>query len=120
MATKMTKKDYFNILRATPAVQADPALVAFIDHELELLEKHNSTSGGRKPTARQVENDGIRESILEYMIPGEKYTITQLLKSVPGLPEDMTNQRMTAIVRQMIGEEIERLPEGNKTYFRLK
>lgn len=111
---KMTKADYFKQISANYPLTPDEQ--AFIEHELALLSKSRSD---RKPTARQNENSAIAEAILDFMVVGEKYTITQLLKGVPGLPEDMTNQRMTAIVRQMIGETIERIPEGNKTYFRI-
>ena len=40
---KMTKRDYFNTLLGIVEVKANPELVKFIDHELELLAKKNST-----------------------------------------------------------------------------
>ena len=62
---KITKRDRFTALLNIPAVQADPDMVAFIEHELELLAKKNSAD--KKPTAQQVANDGIKQAILEGM-----------------------------------------------------
>lgn len=117
MATvkKMTKKDYFNTLRSIPAVQADPALVEFIDHELELLAKKNSAE--KKPTAVQVANEGIKDAILEGMGEGVKYTITDLMKNIEACA-DLSNQRVSALVRQLVTEgSVERTEEKRKAYF---
>ena len=119
MATtkKMTKKDYFNTLRSIPAVQADPVLVEFIDHELELLAKKNSAE--KKPTAQQVANQGVAESIVAHLQaePTRLFTITELIKEVPACA-DLTNQRVSAIVRGLIGVSVERVEEKRKAYFR--
>ena len=119
MATvkKMTKKDYFTALRSIPAVQADPELVKFIDHELELLAKKNSAE--KKPTAQQVENAGVAEAIVAHLCddPNRLFTITELIKEVPACA-DMTNQRVSAIVRGLIGTSVERVEEKRKAYFR--
>jgi hypothetical protein len=119
MATvkKMTKKDYFNTLRAIPAVQADPALVEFIDHELELLAKKNSAE--KKPTAQQVANAGVAEAIVAHLQaePNRLFSITELIKEVPACAE-LTNQRVSAIVRGLIGTSVERIEEKRKAYFR--
>ena len=118
MATvkKMTKKDYFNTLRSIPAVQADPALVEFIDHELELLAKKNTAD--KKPTAQQEANAVIKQNVLTVLADGEKRTVSDLLKMVPDLPDTMTNQRMSAIVRQMVDAgEVIRTEDKRKAYF---
>ena len=47
-AKKLTKKDRFNQLLEIPAVQADAELVAFIEHELELLANKNKAKDGEK------------------------------------------------------------------------
>ena len=121
MATvkKMTKKDYFNTLRSIPAVQADPALVEFIDHELELLAKKNSAE--KKPTAQQSANAVVAEDILAHMTaqPNRLFTITELIKEVPTCAE-LTNQRVNAIVRGLKDEgKVERVEEKRKAFFRI-
>ena len=114
--TKLTKKDKFEMLAKLPAVQSDPVLSEFIAHEMELLSKKNSAE--KKPTAQQVANVGIQTAILNGMEVGKAYTITDLIKSVSECA-DLTNQRVSALVRQMVdGGSVERFEEKRKAYFR--
>ena len=115
---KMTKKDYFAILRASYPATAEnyDEVIAFIDHELELLAKKNAAE--KKPTAVQVANEGIKQAIVNGMEQGKLYTITDIIKSVPECA-DLTNQRVSALVRQLMPEYIERVEEKRKAYFRL-
>ena len=114
--TKLTKKDKFGMLAKLPAVQSDPVLSEFIAHEMELLAKKNSAE--KKPTAQQVANVGIQTAILNGMEVGKAYTITDLIKSVPECA-DLTNQRVSALVRQMVDSgSVERFEEKRKAYFR--
>ena len=64
---KPTKRDHFNALLAINEVASNPALVEFIEHELDLLNRKNTAE--RKPTAKQVENAGYKEAILAYFEP---------------------------------------------------
>lgn len=115
---KLTKKDHFNTLLTLAEVKSNPALVEFIEHELELLAKKNSAE--KKPTAQQVANAGVAEAILSHMgaEPNRLFTITELIKEVPACAE-LTNQRVSAIVRGMIGVSIERIEEKRKAFFRV-
>lgn len=113
---KMTKRDYFNALLTIADVQSTPALVEFIEHELELLEKKNSVD--KKPTATQVANISIKDAIYEGMEDDRQYTITELIKEIDECAE-LTNQRVSALVRQMIADgRIERTEDKRKSYFR--
>lgn len=114
---KMTKRDYFNILRnAYPTSAADyDSVVAFIDHELELLDRKNSVI--RKPTAKQAANESVKALILDHMEVGKRYTITDMLKEFP-FEEEFTNQRVSALVRQLLLEnKVIREEEKGKAYF---
>lgn len=110
---KMTKADYFKQILANYNLTDEEK--AFIDHELELLAKKNSAE--KKPTAQQVANAGVADAIYEGMVEGTLYTITDLIKTVPECA-DLTNQRVSAIVRGMIGTKVERVEEKRKAYFR--
>ena len=111
---KMTKADYFRQIMANYNLTADEK--AFVEHELELLAKKNSAE--KKPTAVQVANEGIKTDILEAMESGKKYTITDLMKSVDACA-DLSNQRVSALVRQLVTEgSVERTEEKRKAYFR--
>lgn len=93
---KVTKREMFEIVKSR---LTNPDEIAFIDHEIELLSR--KTSAERKPTATQVENMGYKESILATMEAGVRYTIHELMKVVPNLPEGFSSQRMSAIVTQL-------------------
>jgi hypothetical protein len=124
--TKLTKKDHFNTLLAIEEVSANPVLVAFIEHELELLAKKNAAD--RKPTATQVVNEGIREAILDFMEENTLYTVSDFIKKVPACA-DLSQSKVSAVIRPMLivtakGEHnpdgvIERIEEKGKAYFRL-
>ena len=114
---KMTKRDYFNILLNTEFVQNNNDLKEFIEHELELLAKKNSSE--KKPTATQTANDGLKTEILEGMDTNRLYTITDMIKEIPALAE-LTNQKVSALVRQLVADgTIERIEDKRKTYFKL-
>ena len=112
---KITKRDRFNALLAIPAVQADPDMVAFIEHELELLAKKNSAE--KKPTAQQTANEAIKSAILEAMEVNRLYTITELQKSIPECAE-LSNQRVSSLMRQLKDSgEVIRTEDKRKAYF---
>lgn len=113
---KLTKAQKYAMLKEIPAVKENSVLVEFIDHELELLAKKNSSE--KKPTAQQTANDGIKNAILGGMEKGKLYTITDLIKSIPECA-DLTNQRVSALVRQLIPDRIERVEDKRKAYFKL-
>lgn len=114
---KITKREKFAMLKAIPAVAENAMLVEFIDHEMELLAKKNSAD--KKPTAQQVANKGIADAIVSAMMnePDRLFTITEIIKSVPECA-DLTNQRVSAIVRGLIGVSVERVEDKRKAYFR--
>ena len=115
MEKKMTKREMFEQIKANYALT--DAEVKFIDHELELLAKKNSAE--KKPTATQVANEGIKKSIVAGMEVGKKYTITDLMKSIPAIA-DLSNQRVSALVRQLIEDNLViRTEEKRKAYFSL-
>ena len=115
---KMTKATAWGIVK-TIVEQSGHAqsaeLVEKIDNELALLAKKNSAE--KKPTAQQTANEGIKSAIVDGMESGKAYTITDIIKSVDACA-DLTNQRVSAIVRGMIGTKVERIEEKRKAYFR--
>ncbi len=113
---KMTKAQMFAQIKANHNLSADE--IAFIDHELELLAKKNSAE--KKPTAQQVANAGVAEAIVAHMAsqPARLFSITELIKEVPACAE-LTNQRVSAIVRGLIGTQVERIEEKRKAFFRV-
>ena len=114
---KLTKREKFEMLAGIEAVKANPILAEFIAHEMELLAKKNA--GDRKPTANQVANEGLKAAIVEGMEPKRFYTVSELMKEIPELA-DATNQKVTALLRQLVLEKvIVRTEDKRKAYFSL-
>ena len=112
---KMTKRDYFTTLLEIEEVKANSAMTEFIEHELELLAKKNSSE--RKPTAVQKENADLKVAILNGMEANRVYTVTEMIKSIDAIG-DLTNQKVSAILRQMATDgTVERVEEKKKAYF---
>ena len=73
----------------------------------------------RKPTPTQTENANFKASILAVLADGNQYTVTDLMKAVPELA-DLSNQRVSAIVRQLtLTGEVQRIEDKRKAYFKL-
>lgn len=115
---KITKREKFEMLANITEVKANPMLVEFIEHELELLAKKNSAE--KKLTAVQVANEGIKEVIVETLkANGDKMTISEMQKANEELGE-LSNQRISALVRQLLADgTVERIEEKRKAYFTL-
>ena len=60
----MTKKEMFAKIATVNA--SDAEIVAFCNHEIELLNKKNA-SASKKATKTQIANEGIKDQILEVL-----------------------------------------------------
>ena len=120
---KMTKATAWGIVKEIVENSDHPKsaeLVEKIENEIALLAKKNSAD--KKPTAQQVANEGIKANILAVMTaePNRLFTITELTKVVPNLPEDMSLNRMSALARQLKEEgKVIRTEDKRKAYFSL-
>ena len=120
-AKKVTKREYFAQLREV--VADNPELVAFIDHEVELLNKKNS---GTSQTKTQKENAVIAEMLVEELAKaGKPITITDLMNESEAIQNyvlengnRLTNQKISAIFKQL-GEanRIVKVTDKKKSYF---
>lgn len=123
--SKLTKRNKFEMLAKIAEVQANPILTEFIAHEIELLDKKNSS---KKPTVQQTANSKFKELIAEIAQaePDRLFTVTEFLKALDNA--DLTNQRVSAMVRQMYDTSGEnpsggefaliRIEEKRKAYFK--
>ena len=119
-SAKLTKAQKFAMIANIAEVKNNPMLAEFIAHEVELLAKKNSAD--KKPTAQQEANATIKADILAVMEanPNQLFTVSELLKKVPNLPDTMTNQRMSALVRQMVDAgSVKRTEDKRKAFFSL-
>ena len=108
----MTKREYFAQIREIVAENEE--LVAFVDHEVELLDKKNSRKSG-KPTKAQVANEGIKAEITEYLRENAPARIGDIAQAVGQTPN-----KVNALIKQMkdTGEVI-RTEEKRVAYFTL-
>lgn len=99
MEKKITKVDRFNQLKAITEVAENADLVAFIDHEIELLQKK---SGSKKPSKVQIENEGVKDIILS-VLGTEGMTASEVLNYSADF-EGMSNQKISALLNQLVKE----------------
>lgn len=110
----MTKRENFNALR-TLALGNDE-LVAFIDHELELLDKKNKAP--KKPTDKQLMNEKIKDTILDNVLVGEPMTATEIAHALGDYYGELSTQRVSAIISQLIEDNsLVRTVVKRKAYF---
>ena len=113
----MTKRENFAVLR-TMAVNAGNAdLVAFIDHEIELLNKKNSYKSS-KPTKAQRENADTKEVIMA-TLGNEPMTISDIQEANEVLG-GLSNQKISALLGQLVTDgKVVRTVVKRKAYFAL-
>ena len=114
---KITKRESFTEIKGILEELGKERLVKVMEHELELLAKKNSAD--KKPTAVQIANEGIKSVILDTLADsGKMMTISEMQKANEELAE-MSNQRISALVRQLKEEgKVERIEDKRKAYFK--
>jgi hypothetical protein len=101
MEKKITKRDRFNELLSIPAVGENPALVDFINHEVELLDRKNS-KGTTKPSANQIVANELAERIVATLEKGKEYTIAEIIKAIEKEGENLSSQRVTPVMTNLV------------------
>lgn len=106
---RVTKKEYFEILRGI--VEGNDELVAFIDHEVELLSKKSNVR-----TKAQIENDVIVEDIFNYLAEiGRPVTVTELIAEAH---LEFTNQKVSALLKKLVDAgRVVKVTDKKKSYF---
>lgn len=83
---------------------------------LSSLDKKASTE--KKPTKTQQENANLAEQVLAYLREcGEPKTVSDLLAECECV-KGMSNQKVSGLLRTMLGSTVERVEEKRKAYFR--
>lgn len=76
--------------------------LAFLDERIAITEKKNASPGERKPTALQVENEGIKGVIVATLSAiGQPTAIVDLQKSNAELAS-LSNQKLSALLTQLV------------------
>ena len=113
MTNKMTKAEALNAIRAK--VVDTPELVAFCDHELELLVKKSEKSATKRAEKADAYNT-IRADVVKVLATAEGgMTVTDILKAGAF---DMSNQKMTYLLKTAITEgTVTKAAVKGRTYY---
>ncbi len=94
----MTKKEmYAEILKV---VADNDEMVAFINHEIELLDKKSSAP--RKPSKVQVENENYKALIVSYLATADAPKSIKELQSEIAEISEFTNQKITHLLTDLV------------------
>ena len=97
----MTKREMFTAIRAIVADNEE--MVAFLDHEIELLDRKASSI--RKPTKVQIENTAYKATIVEYLtVTDRPMSIKEMQAEIADLA-GLTNQRITHLLTDLVKAE---------------
>lgn len=112
MANKKTKRDLF--LEVREVVAGNEELVAFVDHELELLNKKAST----KSTKVNEEQVALMEKIVNALNEiGRSVTISELQKENAEMAE-YSNQKLSAMLKKLVdNKQVTKMVDKKKSYF---
>lgn len=110
---KPTKRDYFNAILSKYPLTADEK--AFVEHEIELLDKKNSTE--KKPSATAVANDKLKATILAEMTVNKAYTCSDIIKTV-GECSELSTPKVSYLMNALADEhKVVKTTDKKKTYF---
>ena len=121
MEKRLTKKDYFEMIKGICADRTD--IVDFCNHEIELLSRKNSKSGATKT---QKENEIVANMLIEELAKvGKPITITELMNTSEIIKDytfengnNLTNQKISAIFKQLVeSQKIVKVVDKKKSYF---
>ena len=112
MANKKTKREFFGEIKEI--VKGNAELVAFIDHELELLDKKTSAKS-TKVNTEQVELMGKIVNALNKI--GRSVTISELQKENAEMAE-YSNQKLSAMLKKLVdNKQVTKMVDKKKSYF---
>ena len=115
---KITKREYYELIKSKLADNAD--IVAFCDHEIELLDNRKKTTDGEKKlTPKQKENLALVATILDNMEVDTIYSISDMQRKIE-VCKELTNQKISSLIRQAMADgTIERVEVKGKAFFKL-
>lgn len=118
MTDKITQKIGFTWGLETARSLGNEEMAQFFEGRLAQLAK--KTTGERKLTPHQQENEKIKEDLLDNMENGVRYTIGDMLITFDCFPIGMTPNRLSALLSQLGAKgtnQIVRTEVKGKAYF---
>ena len=129
MKIKQTNESEVDTMTKITNVMALNYVIENLEEELpeDVFEKLNAMkasyekkSANKKPTEKQKENEGLKDTILEVLTYEDKpMTVTQVQKANEKLSE-FSNQKISSLIRQLVkAGKIERIEEKKIAYFQV-
>lgn len=114
MEKKITKKEMFE--KIMEEVKGNAEMVAFLEHEIELLNKKKGSADSKKVVAQAKEEELVK-SVLATL--GRKVTVTEMLNASAELVAELkTNQKASAVLKRLVDKgEIVKTVEKKVSYF---
>jgi hypothetical protein len=114
MTKKMTKKEMFAQIMANYNLTEEER--AFVQHEIELLEKKSSKSG---QTKTQKENEILMEQLVVALGEMEKaVTISEFQGNSKAEVATLSNQKISALLKKLVESgKVVKTVEKKKSYF---
>ena len=112
---KVTKKEMFGEVRKLAVANGREDLIAFIDHELELLAKKASASGESKT---QKENLVIMDRLYDELANINRAVTISEFQANSEYASTLSNQKISALFKKMIeAGKVAKTTEKKKSYF---
>lgn len=120
---KMTKREVINLMLGESFIQSNETYVEYLTHELELLDRKNSSKGATKV---QIENEKVMDTIYnELKTIGRPCTISELMEESEVIKNytlengnSLTNQKISALLKKLVDtEKVTKVTEKKKSYF---
>lgn len=109
---KLIKKDYYEMIMKETN---NPEIIAFCKHEIELLEKKSSKSS---QTKTQIENESIKNAIVESLERVAKAVTITELQELDSEMANYSNQKLSALLKQLVAENrVVKTVNKKKSYF---
>lgn len=108
----MTKRETITAMLNDENIIANPDFKAYLENELALVIKKN-TYKSTKPTKNQVENEKLKDAILEVLANTEKMTATEIGEKI-----GVSVNKASALLSQLKEDNsVVRTVEKRKAYF---
>lgn len=108
----MTKRETITAMLKDENIIANPDFKAYLENELALVIKKN-TYKSTKPTKNQVENEKLKDAILEVLANTEKMTATEIGEKI-----GVSVNKASALLSQLKEDNsVVRTVEKRKAYF---
>lgn len=113
MEKRLTKKEMFEKVMAVCADNAE--IVEFCTHEIELLNRKNSSKGATKV---QKENEELKVEIKNALVEIARPVTISELQAANARMAEFSNQKLSALLKQLVdSNEVAKTTEKKKSFF---